>query len=79
MIRIPSVLAIGAFWLAVAPPAILQSGFISDMPTLNEKAASAGIDRSYTGGWDFTADGGVASVDCNGDRRPGGTSPTGFM
>ncbi|MBC7280141.1 CRTAC1 family protein [Hoeflea sp.] len=84
MMRVRSILAAGTFCLAAfAHPAIADAPFTADVPILKEEAASAGIDHSYTGGWEFFVGGGVASLDCNGDRLPdlvisGGTSPAGF-
>ena len=54
--------------------------FTFDVPQLEEVAASAGIQHSYEGPWEFFVGGGVASFDCNGDRMPdlffaGGTAP----
>ncbi|MCG6858273.1 MAG: CRTAC1 family protein [Salaquimonas sp.] len=51
-----------------------------DIPFMHEEAKAAGIDHAYRGGWEFFVGGGVASFDCNGDRRPdlflaGGTEP----
>ncbi|MCB1461277.1 MAG: CRTAC1 family protein [Nitratireductor sp.] len=51
-----------------------------DIPYMHEEAMAAGIDHAYRGGWEFFVGGGVASFDCNGDRRPdlflaGGTEP----
>ncbi|MBU4529092.1 MAG: CRTAC1 family protein [Hoeflea sp.] len=74
---------VGLLLSAFVYPAIAETTFTSDVPILNEEAASAGIDHSYTGGWEFFVGGGVASFDCNGDRLPdlviaGGASPAGF-
>lgn len=49
-------------------------------PTFTDETASAGIAHSYDGDWEYMVGGGVASFDCNGDRKPdlamaGGTSP----
>lgn len=56
-----------------------EAAFGSDVPRFTEEALAAGIDHSYTGGWEFFVGGGAASFDCNGDRLPdllmaGGTS-----
>ena len=73
-----------AFWLAwVYHPGFAQNAFTAEVPILHEEAASAGINQSYTGGWEFFVGGGAASFDCSGDRRPdlgiaGGASPARF-
>jgi len=78
-------LASGTILLAaLGHAANAQTAFTADVPILHEEAASAGIAHSYTGGWEFFVGGGVASFDCNGDRRPdlviaGGTSPAQFF
>ena len=43
---------------AEAPPAI---------PTFADETASAGIDSTYKGEWEFIVGGGVATFDCNAD------------
>jgi len=84
MMKFASLLALAAVSLtALGPNAHAQSGFTADVPILHEEAASAGIDQSYTGGWEFFVGGGAASFDCNGDRLPdlliaGGSSPAKF-
>ena len=84
MMCVRPLLFIGAACLvSLAHSDIAQTAFTSDVPILHEEAASAGIDHSYTGGWEFFVGGGVASFDCNGDRIPdlaiaGGTAPAGF-
>ncbi|MEZ2130971.1 MULTISPECIES: CRTAC1 family protein [unclassified Sinorhizobium] len=57
--------------------------FTMDVPSYHEEAVTAGIDHQYTGPWEYFVGGGVASFDCNGDRRPdlilaGGTNPIGL-
>ncbi len=52
----------------------------SDIPLMVEQAITAGVDHTYGGPWEFFVGGGVATVDCNGDRRPdiimaGGANP----
>ncbi len=41
-----------------------------DIPDYVDEAAAAGIDHVYSGPWEFFVGGGVAVLDCNGDRRP---------
>ena len=53
------------------------------VPNFVEETASSGIQHSFTGEWEFMVGGGVATFDCDGDRRPdmllsGGTSPAKF-
>ena len=74
-------LAITAFASSVV--AEDEKPFAGDVPRFNEEALAAGIDHSYTGGWEFFVGGGAASFDCNGDRMPdlllaGGTSALGL-
>jgi hypothetical protein len=45
-----------------------RPAFTADVPTLHEEAASAGIDQSYTGGWEFFRRRGCGEFRCNGDR-----------
>ncbi|KJS07874.1 MAG: ASPIC/UnbV domain-containing protein [Hoeflea sp. BRH_c9] len=84
MMLFRSFLTLGAICLAAIDPAIAaETAFTADVPIMNEEAASAGINHSYTGGWEFFVGGGAASFDCNGDRRPdlviaGGASPAQF-
>ncbi|MCC0034473.1 MAG: CRTAC1 family protein [Hoeflea sp.] len=71
MTTLRSLLAFGAVWLAaLGHCASAQTVFSADIPILHEEAAAAGIDQSYTGGWEFFVGGGAASFDCNGDRLP---------
>jgi hypothetical protein len=44
--------------------------FTADVPTFAEQASAAGIEHHYTGPWEFFVGGGVASFDCNQDRKP---------
>jgi hypothetical protein len=51
----------------------------AETPTFTDETASAGIAHSFDGDWEYMVGGGVASFDCNGDRKPdlamaGGTS-----
>ncbi|MBN9672637.1 CRTAC1 family protein [Roseibium aggregatum] len=53
---------------------------LAPIPRFQEEAATAGIQHSYDGAWEFFVGGGVAVFDCNGDRFPdvflaGGKSP----
>jgi len=52
----------------------------ADIPVLQEQAVKAGINHTYDGPWEYFVGGGVATMDCNGDRRPdiimaGGSNP----
>ncbi len=63
--------------LIAALPAAAQPG--PAVPRFVEETATAGVVARYTGGWEQMVGGGVATFDCNGDRRPdlaiaGGTS-----
>lgn len=44
--------------------------FSADIPRFVESAKSAGIEHKYSGPWEFFVGGGVATFDCNGDRKP---------
>ncbi|WP_075215025.1 CRTAC1 family protein [Mongoliimonas terrestris] len=51
-----------------------------DIPLFTEEAAAAGVSQVYDGPWEFFVGGGVASFDCDGDRKPdmaiaGGRNP----
>ncbi len=41
-----------------------------DIPMMDEQAAAAGVDHTYSGPWEFFVGGGAAAFDCNGDRFP---------
>ncbi|MEJ8476747.1 CRTAC1 family protein [Roseibium algae] len=43
---------------------------LAPVPTFVEEAATAGLDHTYGGPWEFFVGGGVAIFDCNADRRP---------
>ncbi|MBB4302094.1 hypothetical protein GGD81_001118 [Rhodobium orientis] len=66
-------LALAATFAALAvsaPRAGEQAKITADIPVLHEEAKAAGIDHSYSGPWEFFVGGGVASFDCDGDRKP---------
>ena len=53
------------------------------VPSFVEETASAGIDSTYSGEWQYMVGGGVATFDCNGDGFPdmllaGGEKPAKF-
>ena len=85
MTELRSLLSFGAIWLfTLSPYASAQTAFTADVPILHEEAIGAGIDQSYSGGWEFFVGGGAASLDCNGDRLPdlvisGGSAPARFF
>lgn len=67
------VVAVLGLWFAAPAGAVEPPRFIDD-------ATASGIEQRYTGGWEFFVGGGVAVLDCDGDRWPdlyfaGGTSP----
>ncbi|MCY1666214.1 CRTAC1 family protein [Rhizobium sp. SL86] len=60
-----------------------KAPFLMDVPHFQEEATSAGIDHRYMGPWEYFVGGGVASFDCNSDRKPdlflaGGSSAAAF-
>src|SRR5262245_45706886 len=66
---------------ALAAPA--AAGDAVAIPSFVEETASAGIDSSYDGEWEYMVGGGVATFDCNGDHfddmfLAGGTLPAKF-
>lgn len=44
--------------------------FHGDVPIYVEEALTAGIEHQYDGPWEYFVGGGVATFDCNADRRP---------
>jgi len=63
-----------------ANPAFADEPFSQDVPHFEEQSVSAGLIHKYEGPWEYFVGGGVASLDCNGDRMPdvflaGGTNP----
>ena len=50
------------------------------VPSFADQTATAGVNQTYAGDWDYMVGGGVSSFDCNADFRPdliitGGTNP----
>jgi hypothetical protein len=75
-----SLIAIGAFALAMVVIGAGGPPEAMDPPLFVEQAAAAGIDHQYDGEFTFFVGGGVAVFDCNQDERPdlyfaGGTNP----
>lgn len=57
---------------------------LAPVPHFVEEAEAAGIRQSYEGPWEYFVGGGVAILDCNGDRKPdlfiaGGKNPAGLF
>ncbi len=62
----------------------LIGGAQGGTPKFADETATAGIDHTFSGGWEFMVGGGAASFDCDGDRRPdlalaGGTAKAGLF
>lgn len=81
--RIPSsyLVAAAALWFPDLPLATAAEKLV--IPHFEEETVSAGIDSLYTGEWEYTVGGGVASFDCNDDGFAdllfaGGSSPAKF-
>ena len=76
MIRI----ALAALSFALPAAAADIAPFSGDVPRYVDDAPAAGIEHVYDGPWEHFVGGGVAVLDCNGDRRPdlyvaGGANP----
>lgn len=78
--RLPILAALAACisWPSAAEDAALAANPMP-MPLFDEQTTSSGLTHSFTGEWEFIVGGGVASFDCNGDRKSdlflaGGTS-----
>jgi hypothetical protein len=81
----------GARAIVVAAVAIVCAAVVPDLPSgasafafgpphFVDETASAGIDQTYDGGFEYAVGGGVAAFDCNGDGKPdlylaGGSRP----
>ncbi len=66
--------------LLALPASANELPVTGDVPQFHEEAVAAGITHSYSGPWEFFVGGGVASLDCDGDRKPdlflaGGKAP----
>ncbi|MEL6297762.1 MAG: CRTAC1 family protein [Pseudomonadota bacterium] len=55
---------------AAAGSVAKPSPFPHDIPKMALVTDTSGIDHRYTGPWEYFVGGGVATFDCNGDRRP---------
>ena len=67
--------------LPVALPVDRPADLPFDVPDMHEEAEAAGLVHHYGGPWEYFVGGGVASFDCDGDRRPdvflaGGAGPS---
>ncbi len=74
-------LAVTLIALALAPPA--SAADLPLVPQFTEETATAGIDSTYTGEWEYMVGGGAAVLDCNDDGFPdlflaGGEGKAGF-
>ena len=58
---------LGSLLLAAASTQISAADAPPTVPTFNDETASAGIDSTYKGEWEFMVGGGVATFDCNAD------------
>jgi len=73
-----AVAVVSALCVAVAAVALTLSGPATQprplvalgAPKFVDETASAGLDHTYGGGFEFSVGGGVAVLDCNGDGRP---------
>jgi len=65
--------------------AIIVSGLLAastalaGTPKFADESATAGIDSTFKGEWEFMVGGGVATFDCNGDRMPDMLLPGGEL
>lgn len=69
--------------LCCAAPAASAEEASPVVPKFVEETASAGIDSTFSGEWEYMVGGGAATFDCNGDSYPdlflaGGASPAKF-
>ena len=72
--------------LTAAAPAAEVTGAADApvLPSFAEETATAGVDSTYAGDWQYIVGGGVATFDCNGDGFPdmllaGGAKPATFF
>lgn len=73
-LKINSLLLLACAALNVILPKALanddKQALYADVPRYMEEAASAGLDITYDGPWEYFVGGGVATFDCNKDRFP---------
>ncbi len=62
--------SLGAGAMSVANADDNTPAFHGDVPSYVEQAIKAGIEHQYDGPWEYFVGGGVATFDCNADRRP---------